>query len=216
MGTKQASLVLFLIAVPALLGCDGDSGLTPTATVPDTTATGEFAATVVIDTCWFLPPPSSGQLDSLFGESSVVSVSFELVYPDETREFDIGEVTIRTRTVKTGPASWEFSNPMFADALLSRFSGLPLTIRAHRIVGTTYDSREVEVSAAWVRGSESYRMKLVGPYEMPVDTDGFPLLENTITLSGVFQIEHYSSYNYELADGRADVEINNLRETPTQ
>ena len=205
---------MFLIASPTLFGCVGDSALTPTSTVPDTATTGEFAATVVIDTCWFLPPPSSGELDSLCGESSIVSVSFEFVYPDETREYNVGDVTIRTRTVRTGPASWKFSNPMFSSAMLPRFSGLPLVIRAHRIVSPTYDSREVEVAAAWVQGSESYGMKLVGPYEMPVDADGVPVLENRITLTGVFQFEHYSSSNYEIADGKADVRINNLREAP--
>jgi hypothetical protein len=182
--------------------------------VPGTATIGEFAATVVIDTCWFLPLPSSGELDSLCGESSDVSVSFEFVYPDETREFKLGDVTIRTRTVRTGPTVWEFSNPAFANAVFPRFSGLPVAIRAHRIVGATYDSREVEVSAAWVKGAESYGMKLVGEYEMPVGADDFPVLENTITLTGVFRIEHYSSSNYEVASGRADGKINNLREAP--
>ncbi len=215
MPMKQVPLLfMFLIAPPALFGCVGDSALTPTSTVPDTATTGEFTATVVIDTCWFLLLPSSGELDSLCGESSIVNVSFEFVYPDETSEYNFGDVTIRTRTVRTGPGSWEFSNPMFSSAMLSRFSGLPLRIEAHRIVSPTYDSRGIVVAATWIQGSESYGMKLVGPYEMPVDADGVPVLENRITLTGVFQIQHYSSSNYEIAFGKADVEINNLREAP--
>jgi hypothetical protein len=211
----MSTITVVLMGALAILSCTDDPPPKPLSTPTWTPTIGEFTATMAIDTCWFIPPPSSGALDSLCGESTGLTISFEFVYADETREYIIDDVTIRSRSVTTGPTKWKFTNPRFADVILPLFADKPLVIGVYRVLVTdSQDSRGVEVSVSWPRGSEWYRMRVVGPREVPVDTEGFPIIENKITLSGVVLVEHSYSSNYELARGSGEMVIENVTEIP--
>jgi len=202
------------IAATAFLGCTSNPE-EPKIRVGDMR---EFVAAVSIDSCYSFPQGWPSELEALCGKSCVISVSFDFVYQDVTREVTIwGGAIKRTRTFRTGPGTWEFSNPEFRDALLHHLDGRPLDIRATRTVGPDSDVREISVSELTGHPDLSYRFYLHGLYEMPVDTAGFPAIENTIRLSGFTGIwQRDAQQGYYRATGDANAEIKNLRELPIE
>lgn len=203
----------FMLAVILLIvGCSEDRRSTIVRT--PASMQGEITATIAIDTCMFFPLPSSGTLDSLCGRSSLLTITFEYVYPDQISEQITDDLIIRTRHVKTSSTYWEFTNESVASALLPLFSDSAVSCSAYRVMGQNLDSRGMSVSAAWNRGSEVCTMRISGPLEIPVDSLGFPLIENDTDWSGTIYIEHYVGSTFEMARGQADITIKNLRNVP--
>jgi hypothetical protein len=203
---------IVLIIVMVIMGCSGDRA--PTSVCPPTSLQGEIVAWFEIDSCFVYGLPPSATLDSLCGRSTLLSITFEYVYPDRLNEIVVQGLLVRNRQVKTRPTSWEFTNASVASALLPLFSDSALTFTAYRVTGEGYDSRGMMVSPACICGGNSYQMILTGPHVMSVDPDGFPLIENNVAWSGTFTFEHIYGLNIEIATGSAEMSIKNLREVP--
>lgn len=211
---KQEVLIsLFSITVAASLGCASDSE-TPTSAESDP---HELVATVHIDTCESYPPIQPGVLDALCGSSSDIRASFELVYPDIKKEYEgPGGAITRKVTFRTGPGTWEFSDPGFRDALLDHFAGRPVKIVARRTVGPSSDVREIFLQVMTGNSDVYYILGMECPHDMPVDADGFPVIENAMTLSGPIRIQQHRLDGYQHAAGNADLRIKNIRVLPVR
>jgi hypothetical protein len=176
--------------------------------------------TVHIDSCRIHAPPPTAAFDSLCGESSTVRVEFDWVAADVKSEYTESDGTIfRTRTIETAPGTWVFSNPIFASVLTPYLGGRPLKIGASRAVGPMSDVQKVSFLAL----SEGGICPLITPFyiirmsvlqDVPVDADGFPIIENDLSLEGKMHLDHHDVFKLEEGMGAAEVRINNLRGVP--
>jgi len=193
-----------VVLVGSSLGCDDSE--TP---ISPADKTHGIVATVFVDSCDTPVPASTGSLDSLCGRSSLVSISPAFVYSDVKSESG----TTKYRTIVTGPAEWQISDPHFRAVLLDHFGGRPLRIRA---VSTAGESR-IGIFAVSGR-ADPYAVitiNLAGPYDAALDSDGYPIIDTINLTGGSTAILRQGSDGWEFAEGRVTGEIT-LSEIPIE
>lgn len=186
----RVSSIIVAATIGALLVWGCEDSKTPTAPRPNPP---EFVATVNVDSCADSSPGEP--LDQLCGGSSDIRASFDFIYDDVRHEYPGPGYTTKEVQFRTGPGTWEFSRHDctgdcgLSEALNTLFAGRPLRMTALRRISPTGGITTLVIDV--IAGDPAVAWALsfpVGQVEMPVDADGFPVIDGDLTLNGPFQI----------------------------